>query len=78
MVIQLTDRSNAYPKGIVEDVLVKVDKLIFPTDFLCLGMEHDKHATPILLAGPLLKIARTKIDVYSGSLTMEFDGDTVV
>ncbi|KNA04432.1 hypothetical protein SOVF_199860, partial [Spinacia oleracea] len=77
VVIQLADRSNAYPKGIVEDVLVKVDKLIFPADFYVLDMEHDKHATPILLGRPFLKTARTKIDVHSGCLTMEFDGSLV-
>ena len=37
-----------YPKGVVEDVLVKVDKLIFPADFFVLDMEHDMHAAPIL------------------------------
>ncbi|KAK9690655.1 hypothetical protein RND81_09G144000 [Saponaria officinalis] len=49
VVIQLADRSKAYPKGVVEDVLVMVDNLIFPADFYVLEMEHDKHAAPILL-----------------------------
>ena len=77
VVIQLADRSNAYPKGIVEDVLVMVDKLIFPADFYVLDMEHDSHATPILLGRPFLKTASTKIDVSNGSLTMESDGQVV-
>ena len=77
IVIQLADRSNVYPKGIVEDVLVMVDKLIFSADFYVLDMEHDKHAAPILLGRPFLKTANTKIDVCSGSLTMEFDGERV-
>ena len=37
--IQLADRTNAYPKGIVEDVLVKLGDLIFLTDFYVLDME---------------------------------------
>ncbi|XP_057533019.1 uncharacterized protein LOC130810914 [Amaranthus tricolor] len=73
----LADRSNAYPKGIVEDVLVKVGDLIFPADFYVLDMEHDKHATPILLGRPFMKTAKTKIDVDTISLTMEFDGSKV-
>ncbi|KAL9241866.1 hypothetical protein vseg_015926 [Gypsophila vaccaria] len=77
VVIQLADRSNAYPKGVVEDVLVMVDNLIFPADFYVLEMEHDKHAAPILLGRPFLKTASTKIDVSSGSLTMESDGQVV-
>ncbi|XP_021755319.1 uncharacterized protein LOC110720585 [Chenopodium quinoa] len=36
VVIQLADRSNVYPKGVVEDVLVKVDELIFLLIFMCL------------------------------------------
>ncbi|XP_074299363.1 uncharacterized protein LOC141630440 [Silene latifolia] len=32
-VISLADRSNIYPKGIIEDVLVKVEDMIFHTDF---------------------------------------------
>ncbi|XP_074298219.1 uncharacterized protein LOC141629046 [Silene latifolia] len=39
VVIQLADRSNVYRKGIVEDVLVLVDNLIFPSDFHVLDME---------------------------------------
>ncbi|XP_031249145.1 uncharacterized protein LOC116106972 [Pistacia vera] len=34
--LQLADRSIKYPKGVVEDVLIKVDKLIFPVDFIVL------------------------------------------
>ncbi|XP_021755965.1 uncharacterized protein LOC110721142 [Chenopodium quinoa] len=78
VVIQLTDRSNVYPKGVVEDVLVKVDELIFPADFYVLDMEHDRQAVPILLGRPFLKTARTKIDVFTSSLTMEFDGQEIV
>ncbi|KAK9713580.1 hypothetical protein RND81_06G036800 [Saponaria officinalis] len=77
VVIQLADRSNAYPKGVVEDGLVMVDKLIFPADFYVLDMEHDSHAAPILLGRPFLKTASTKIDVSTGSLTMESDGQVV-
>ena len=29
VVIQLADRSNIYPRGVVEDVLVQVDELVF-------------------------------------------------
>ncbi|XP_015384897.1 uncharacterized protein LOC107176625 [Citrus sinensis] len=36
--LQLADRSIKYPRGIVEDVLVKVDKFIFPADFIVLDM----------------------------------------
>lgn len=34
MAIQLTDRSIRHPKGVVKDMLVKVDKFIFSNDFV--------------------------------------------
>ena len=37
--LQLADRTLAFPRGVVEDVLVKVDKLILPADFIILDME---------------------------------------
>ena len=37
--LQMDDRLIARPYGIVEDVLVKVDKFIFPLDFVILDME---------------------------------------
>lgn len=39
VIIQLADRSNAYPKGVLEDVLVQVNNLIFPADFYVLEMD---------------------------------------
>ncbi|XP_062114104.1 uncharacterized protein LOC133825133 [Humulus lupulus] len=79
VIIQLADRSNAYPRGVVEDVLVKVNELVFPVDFYILDMEDDSLpcSTPILLGRPFLKTARTKIDVHEGTLTREFDGEVI-
>ncbi|XP_062114390.1 uncharacterized protein LOC133825473 [Humulus lupulus] len=79
VVIQLADCSNAYPRGVVEDVLVKVNELVLPVDFFILDMEDDPVpcSTPILLEVPFLKIARTKIDVHEGTLNMDFDGEVI-
>ncbi|XP_057423581.1 uncharacterized protein LOC130717384 [Lotus japonicus] len=79
VVIQLANRSTAHPAGWVEDVLVRVGEIIFPADFYVLEMEKgsSRNTVPIILGRPFLKTARTKIDVYAGTLTMEF-GDIVV
>ncbi|KAM0978837.1 hypothetical protein ACFX2C_014766 [Malus domestica] len=79
VIIQLADRSNAYPKGVLEDVLVQVNHLIFPADFYVLEMDKSDQAPslPILLGRPFMKTARTKIDVFNGTLTMEFDGEVI-
>ncbi|KAJ9552673.1 hypothetical protein OSB04_016718 [Centaurea solstitialis] len=67
--LQLADRSIAYPKGKIEDVLVKVDKFIFSADFVILDYEADRE-TPIILGRPFLATGRTLIDVQKGELTM--------
>ena len=40
--LQLADKSIAWPKGKIEDVLVQVDKFIFPADFIILDCEVEK------------------------------------
>ncbi|KAB2600241.1 hypothetical protein D8674_010512 [Pyrus ussuriensis x Pyrus communis] len=66
--LQLADRSVKYPRGIVEDILVQVDKLILPADFVVLDMEeapiHDREL-PILLGRPFMATAKTIIDAQS-------------
>ncbi|CAN6700790.1 unnamed protein product [Malus baccata var. baccata] len=56
-----------------------VNHLIFPADFYVLEMDESDHAPslPILLGRPFMKTARTKIDVFNGTLTMEFDGEVI-
>ncbi|PIN25886.1 DNA-directed DNA polymerase [Handroanthus impetiginosus] len=67
--LQLADRSCTYPKGVIEDILVKVDKFIFPANFVVLDMEVDSEI-PIILGRPFLATGRTLIDVQKGELTM--------
>ena len=71
---QLLDKSLKHPRGVIEDVLVKVDKFIFPTDFIVLDMEEDKEI-PILLGRPFLETGRAMIDVQSGELKLRVQDD---
>ncbi|RDX73860.1 hypothetical protein CR513_46462, partial [Mucuna pruriens] len=70
---------SCQPVGILEDVLIQVNELIFPADFYVLDMEDEtsgKRST-LILGRPFLMTARTKIDVYAETLSMEF-GDNLV
>ncbi|XP_071902741.1 uncharacterized protein [Coffea arabica] len=77
IIIQLADRTNTYPEGLVEDILIQVNELVFPTDFYVLNMgdERSLNSSPILLGRPFLSTARIKIDVNEGILSIEFDGE---
>ncbi|RDY04014.1 hypothetical protein CR513_12326, partial [Mucuna pruriens] len=79
VVIQLANRSVVQPVGILKDVLVQVNGLIFPTDFYVLDMEDAMFGkgSTLILGWPFLMTVRTKIDVYAGTLSMEF-GDNLV
>ena len=59
VVIQLADGSNIYPKGVVEDVWVQVDELVFLADLCIIDIEDEAshNPTPILLGRPFLKTA---------------------
>ncbi|KAM1482723.1 hypothetical protein ACFXTO_035007 [Malus domestica] len=66
-------------KRISSKEVVKVNHLIFLADFYVLEMDESDHSPtlPILLGRPFMKTARTKIDVFNGTLTMEFDGEVI-
>ena len=54
MTLQLADRSVKVPRGIVEDVLIKVNEFNFPVDFIVLDTElvqNPKSQIPMILGG---------------------------
>ena len=69
VILQLEDRSLKHLTGVIEYVLVKVDKFIFLADFIVLDMEEDKEV-PIILGRPFLTTGQALIDVESGELTL--------
>ena len=60
----------------IEGVLVKVDKFIFPAYFIILDMEEDKEI-PIILGRPFLATGRVMIDVQRGELKLRVQDDKV-
>jgi len=53
MALQLADRSWRKPRGIVEDVIVLVDKFVFPIDFVIMNIDEDVD-TPLVLGQSFL------------------------
>ena len=74
--LQLADMSLKHPRGVIEDVLVKVDKFIFPVDFIVLDMEEDKEI-PIILGRPFLATGRAMIEVQRRELKLRVQEDEV-
>ncbi|XP_073121929.1 uncharacterized protein [Henckelia pumila] len=67
--LQLADMSIKYPRGIIEDVLVKVGKFIFSVDFVVFDMEETLDM-PLILGRPFLATGKALIDVQKGELLL--------
>ncbi|GJX44554.1 reverse transcriptase domain-containing protein [Tanacetum coccineum] len=68
--LELADRSIQYPRGIIENVLIKVEKFVLPIDFIILDMPEDSRV-PIILGRPLLVTARAMMDVFNKKITLK-------
>lgn len=60
--LQLVDQNLCYPQGNIEDMLVRVDKFVFPADFIIMYFNADEE-TPILLGRTFLAMGMTLIDI---------------
>ncbi|GJU32020.1 putative reverse transcriptase domain-containing protein [Tanacetum coccineum] len=76
MSIQLADRSVKYPFVVCENLLVKINKFIFPDDFVVLEKDEDDLVL-IILGRPFLAIGCTVIDVHEGKLSLRVGSETV-
>ena len=68
------------PKGIVEDVLVKVDNFYYPVDFVVLDTEpmtESTHQVPIILGRPFLATTNAIINCRNGIMQLTFGNKTL-
>ncbi|GKC65131.1 reverse transcriptase domain-containing protein [Tanacetum coccineum] len=73
MTLELADRSITHPKGLIEDVFIKVGSFHFPTDFVVVDFEADPRV-PLIFGRSFLRTGCALIDVYEGELILR-DGD---
>ncbi|XP_049381154.1 uncharacterized protein LOC125845649 [Solanum stenotomum] len=77
MSLQLADQSTIIPEGIVEDVLVRVDKFVFPIDFIVVDIKENKEVS-LILSQPFLATGRAILDVYERKLMLRVGEEKVV
>nr|GEW12460.1 reverse transcriptase domain-containing protein [Tanacetum cinerariifolium] len=77
MTLELADRSITRPKGVAEDVFVKVGKFHFPTNFVVVDFEVDPRV-PLILERSFLRTGRALIDVYGEEITLRFNDEAVI
>nr|GEU81155.1 reverse transcriptase domain-containing protein [Tanacetum cinerariifolium] len=76
MTLELVDRSITRPKGVAEDVFVKVGKFHFPTNFVVVDFEADPRV-PIILGRSFLRTGHALIDVYGKEITLWVNDEVV-
>ncbi|GJS34525.1 zinc knuckle CX2CX4HX4C containing protein [Tanacetum coccineum] len=77
MVIEMADNTKSIPKGIVKNLLIRIDKFIFPIDFVILDIIED-YRMPIILGRPLLATAHAKVDIFRKSISLEVGNEKVI
>ncbi|GJS75803.1 putative reverse transcriptase domain-containing protein [Tanacetum coccineum] len=77
LTVELADRKVKYPKGIAENVLVRIGRFTFPVDFIILDMPEDIKV-PLILGRPFLSTARAKIDVYKRKITLRVGEEKII
>lgn len=77
MTLQLADWSVRKPRGVVQDVLIRVGKLIILVDFIVLDVDDDVKV-PLILGRPFLNTLGSLIDVKWGKITLRVGDEEVV
>ena len=78
--LSLVDRSVKIPKGIVEDVLVKVDKFYYPMDFVVLDTKPvaiGANYVLNILGRPFLANSNAIINWWNGVMQLTFGNMTM-
>ncbi|GKD62573.1 ribonuclease H-like domain-containing protein, partial [Tanacetum coccineum] len=69
LTIELADRTIKQPRGIAENVLVRIGKFVSPIDFIILDIPEDDDV-PLIPGRPFLSTAHVKIDVFKIKVTL--------
>nr|GFC31671.1 reverse transcriptase domain-containing protein [Tanacetum cinerariifolium] len=76
MTLELADRSITRPKGVAEDVFVKVEKFHFLTDFVVVDFEADPRVS-LILGRSFLRTDHALINVYGVEITLRVNDEAV-
>ncbi|XP_070015195.1 uncharacterized protein [Nicotiana sylvestris] len=75
--LQMAAKTIKRPLGIIDDVLVLVDKFILPANFVILDCKVD-YVVPIILGRPFLATGKELVDVEAGELTFRVGDEKVI
>ncbi|GKB31443.1 hypothetical protein Tco_0870844 [Tanacetum coccineum] len=74
MLFEMADMSKKAPLGIVEKVLVKIDKFLFPSDFVIID---NTPSETTILERPFLATIHAEIEVFAGKFSLGINEDRI-
>nr|GEW91554.1 hypothetical protein [Tanacetum cinerariifolium] len=77
MVIEMVDDTKCIPKGIVNNMLIKINKFIILVDFIILDMLED-FRMPVISGRPLLATAHAKVDIFRKTISLKVGNENVI
>ena len=75
--MRFADHSRKDAYGIAEDVLVTIEDLIFPVDFVILDIPEDDEA-PIIMGRPFMQTSRYNLDMDQCTLTLKVHDKEII
>ncbi|GKB97750.1 phospholipase-like protein, partial [Tanacetum coccineum] len=77
MVVDMDDMTKKVLLGIVENILVKINKFLFPSDFVIINMLKEPSET-MILGRPFLATIHAQIDVFNREISLGIREDKVL
>jgi hypothetical protein len=74
--LQTADKTTKKHVGMIEDLLLRINKQVIPTDFIILDMHHDDKFS-IILGRPFLSTARVNVDCHGGKIVFNIYDDQI-
>nr|GEZ09762.1 hypothetical protein [Tanacetum cinerariifolium] len=76
MLVEMADMTKRTPIGIVENILVKIDKFLFPSDFVIMDMLRSHNET-MILSRQFLATIHAEIDVFNKEISLGIGDDRI-
>ncbi|GKD71808.1 reverse transcriptase domain-containing protein [Tanacetum coccineum] len=76
MLVEMADMTKKAPIGIVENILVKINKFLFPSDFVVIDMLSMRDET-MILGRPFLATIHAEIDIFNKEISLGIWDDKV-
>nr|GFA11532.1 hypothetical protein [Tanacetum cinerariifolium] len=77
MLVEMADMTKKVPLGIIENILVKINKFLFSSDFVIIDMLKISNET-MILGRPFLATIHAEIDIFNKEISLGIRDDMII